>query len=35
MEKVANRTVRVWHGATEMALKRMDKSQTFASYVYM
>jgi hypothetical protein len=34
-EKVANRTSRVWHGATENGPWTMDKSQTFEACVYM
>ena len=30
MQKVANRSVRAWHGATENCPRTMDKSQTFA-----
>jgi hypothetical protein len=32
-EKVANRHVRVWHGATENGPRTPDKPQTFAAYV--
>jgi hypothetical protein len=32
---VANRNVRVWHGATENGPRTRDKSHTFAACVYM